>query len=56
MIKQKIKSMSRQEKETAWQLVNNYRYHSKETGFLKWKVGTPNYVKDLFLTLINKTK
>ena len=48
--------MSRQERETAWQLVNNYRYHSNETGFLEWKDNTPTYVKELFLTLINKTK
>lgn len=48
--------MSRQERETAWRLINNYRFHSNETGFLEWKDFTPTYVKELFSTLINQTK
>jgi len=52
----KLNNMSRQERETAWRLINNYRFHSNETGFLEWKDFTPTYVKELFSTLINQTK
>ena len=47
---------NREARETAIRLIADYKFHSKESGFLEWKQDTPQYVKELELELERTNK
>ena len=42
-----LEQPTRESKELRLRLINSHRLHDPNTGFLEWKPGTPQYVKNL---------
>lgn len=47
---------NREARLTAIRLIADYKFHSKESGFLEWKENTPQHVKELELELERTNK
>ncbi len=42
-----MQTLTREQKELRWQIINFWRFHNPDTGFKEFKPGTPQFVRDL---------